>query len=113
MEHLKCTETRLNNPYSYRQEIEKELLSNLPAKMIGSTHPTKVLRTAAKILKLNLLESALLGWLLKRSNYSLDDVSAPASRIGMLEEDQNKSLLLIILLNGYHVKSFLNNSTSP
>jgi len=113
MEHLKCKETRLNNPYSYRPEIENELLSSLPTKMIGCTHPTKVLRTASKILKLNLLECALLGWLLKRSNYLLGDLSASANNIGMFDEDQNKFLLLIVLLNGYHVKSFLSNNTSP
>jgi hypothetical protein len=31
----------------------------------------------------------------------------------LFEEDQNKELLLLILLNAYHVKSFLNNLTPP
>ena len=81
--------------------------------MIGSTHPTKVLRTAASILKLNLLECALLAWLLKRSSYLVGDLGGSGNSIAMFEEDENKCLLLIVLLNGYHVKSFLSNTTSP
>lgn len=55
MEHLKCNEMHLNNPYSYRPEIEKELLASLPARMLSGPHPTRVVRMASNVLKLNLL----------------------------------------------------------
>lgn len=72
-----------------------------------------MVRTAAGILRLNLLECSLLAWLLKRSGYGLLDLSHSSRGISLFEEDQNKQLLLLILLNAYYVKSYLNQGMLP
>jgi hypothetical protein len=33
--------------------------------------------------------------------------------ISVIEEDQNKQLLLLILLNAYYVKTYLNQNSQP
>ena len=85
MEHFRCSEQNLASTYNYRREIEKELLGSLPEHVLTLTNAGKVVRTVASILQLNMLECALLVWLLKRSQYTLRDLSASANRIALFE----------------------------
>lgn len=110
---MKCQEQNIGCAYSYRNEIERELLRSLPLKILTQTQSGKVVRTAAGILRLNLLECSLLAWLLKRSKYGLVDLSHSSHGISLFEEDQNKQLLLLILLNAYYVKTYLNQNSLP
>ena len=71
------------------------------------------MRTASSILKMNLLECSLLGWLLRGSRYSLMELSVSATNITLFEEDHNKQLLLLILLNAYYAKNFLSPEMPP
>jgi hypothetical protein len=89
------------------------LLRSLPVKVLALTQSGKVIRTAAGILRLNLLECSLLTWLLKRSRYGLVDLTSSSHEISVFEEDQNKQLLLLILLNAYYVKTYLNQNSQP
>lgn len=41
------------------------------------------------------------------------DLSSSSHHISLFEEDHNKSLLLLILLNAYYVKSYLLNGSHP
>lgn len=41
------------------------------------------------------------------------DLSSSSHGIALFEEDHNKQLLLLILLNAYYVKTYLNQSTLP
>lgn len=86
---------------------------NIPSTIVTTANAGKVIRTASSILRLNLLECALLGWLLKHSSYSLHSLTSSANNISLFEEDQNKELLLLILLNAYYVKSYLNKEQPP
>ena len=71
------------------------------------------MRTAAGILQMNLLECALLGGLLRKCKYGLVDLSSSSSGIAVFEEDHNKQLLLLILLNAYYVKTYLSQHSPP
>ena len=51
-------------------------------------------------------------WLLKHSNFVFNRFTSSASKISIFEEDQNKELLLIILLNAYYVKTYLNKDVN-
>ena len=110
---MKCNETNICVPYSFRREIEQELLRSLPMRIATLTQSGKVVRTAAGMLRLNLLECSLLAWLLRRSKYSLMDLSNSSHAIALFEEDHNKSLLLLILLNAYYVKTYLEQRGPP
>jgi len=44
-------------------------LNSLPTLVLTTTQSGKIVRTAAAMLKLNLLECSLLAWLLKKSKY--------------------------------------------
>lgn len=41
------------------------------------------------------------------------DLTESANHISLFEEDHNKELLLLILLNAYYVKSYLNKGQAP
>jgi hypothetical protein len=110
---MHCNEQSVCTAYNYRLEIEQELLRSIPQKILAATQSGKVVRTAVGILRLNLLECSLLAWLLKKSQYGLLDLSHSSRGISLFEEDQNKQLLLLILLNAYYVKSYLNQGTLP
>ena len=58
-------------------------MRSLPEDIVTTTQVGKVVRTAASIVKLNLLECALLGWLLKRSNFTLRDLNSSANQISL------------------------------
>ena len=113
MERYLCNEQSTGASYCYRREIEQEILDSMPSHIVTSTHSGKIVRTAASILKLNLLECSLLGWLLRGSRYSLMELSVSATSITLFEEDQNKQLLLLILLNAYYAKNFLSPDIPP
>lgn len=85
MEAFKCQEQHLSSNYNYKVEIEKELISSLPSHIVTATQAGKVIRTASSILRLNLLECALLSWLLKHSNYSLNSLTSSANHISLFE----------------------------
>jgi hypothetical protein len=55
MRVFKCSENKAGVGYSYRKEIEKELLRSLPSQVLATAQSGKVVRTAAGMLRLNLL----------------------------------------------------------
>ncbi len=110
---MQCNEQSVCIAYNYRVEIEQELLRSIPQRVLTVTQSGKVVRTAAGILRLNLLECSLLAWLLRRSHYGLVDLSHSSRGISLFEEDQNKQLLLLILLNAYYVKTYLHQGALP
>lgn len=51
----KCSEQNIGVSYSYRKEIEKELLRSIPVSVLTMAQSEKVVRSASGMLRLNLL----------------------------------------------------------
>jgi hypothetical protein len=77
MEANLCQEQTALLPYAYRMEIEQELRSPLAVLGYQTDDSRVVVRTAAKILRMNLLECTLVCWLLAKppKDHTMDQSS--------------------------------------
>lgn len=72
-----CQEQTALLPYAYRMEIELELSPPLTALGYQACDSRMVVRTAAKILRMNMLDCRLVCWLLASppKNHTIDQSS--------------------------------------
>lgn len=108
MQTYSCKEKNIQTEYAYSAETENELLRRLPPPIVLTPYAKRVLRKVAGLLRLNIFECFLLGWILQRSRYDFASLGVGLLEIKQFEETSEKEFFLYLLLNAYCVKCYVN-----
>lgn len=108
-----CLERNAASCYSYRSEIETQIAACIADKELEPRRSRVVIRTVAKLLKMNLLDCALLVWLLKEGGCDWSQLDLSGQDCHTFAEESERGLFLLLLLNGYYVKSCLSDCFDP
>lgn len=129
--HHYSSEACVVKNYLFHAEMETMLCNSVPMQIASRHSVLRIMRLACSLVHLNMLESAFLSWLLRHSKYNLKELPSIKEKItcdkevesnnAESEKDENsgqlkietdkldKKLLLLVLLNAYHVKAFLRD----
>lgn len=113
MSTFHCLEKDAASHYSYRSEIETQIAAYINISSPSPRRSRVVIRTAARLLKMNLLDCSLLVWLLREGGCDWSDLDLSSKNCDIFTEEGERGLFLLLLLNGYYVKSCLSDCFDP
>lgn len=113
MSTFRCLEKDAASHYTYRSEIETQIAASITSSLLSPRRSRVVIRTTAKLLKMNLLDCSLLVWLLKEGGCDWSELALSSKDCDIFAEESERGLFLLLLLNGYYVKSSLSDCLDP